>query len=244
MFTTITKLRASHAQQDRVTKVENALKKKFGGVWYSDAAFPMVFIVISNGMDDYRWVELAEGVHHIPKGWTLKASNSLNRVLPPTWGDSLNKVNAATYLEMFGRHVRAASADVPFYPREATTAQPLTASMMAPAELAAAQKNQQAINNVITKLTTDSRVKSKKPAASKARVKLTADTDLTPWPFPKSPTEVKATSIDHTKEPTGKVVSKPLPLPSVLKQIRLLVKGHPKMKMEELKGQGQLVISW
>lgn len=233
MFTTITKLRASYAQQDRVTNVENALKKKFGGVWYSDDAFPMVFIVISNGLPDYQWTVLAEGVHHIPKGWTVKAQSALDKVMPPSWAkDKFTKAQAATFLTMIGAKAKEFSVKMPFYPQEVkATEPPLTASMMAPADLAAAQ-NLRVIDKALTKLT--------------------ANAERDPWPFHKSPTEVKVISTDRTKEPTGKVVSKPLPLPSVLKQIRLLVKGHPKMKMEELKGRennlqnvkGQLVISW
>lgn len=62
MFTTIEKLRASHAMQSRVTTVENWLKRQ-NSAWTPDAKFPIAFIAHSNAVDDVEWVNQVTSTH-------------------------------------------------------------------------------------------------------------------------------------------------------------------------------------
>lgn len=55
MFTSINRLRNSTAIQDRVTRVENFLKKN-SAVYTPDMLFPAAVIIKSNNLDDYDWV--------------------------------------------------------------------------------------------------------------------------------------------------------------------------------------------
>jgi hypothetical protein len=54
-FTSIAMLRASSAIQDRVTRVENNLKK-IEPNWQSEWLFPAIVVGLSNGFDDVSWV--------------------------------------------------------------------------------------------------------------------------------------------------------------------------------------------
>src|SRR5580693_3910768 len=55
MFTTIANLRNSSAMQDRVTKVENWLKKQNPN-WQPEFVFPIFAIGNSNPVEDVSWV--------------------------------------------------------------------------------------------------------------------------------------------------------------------------------------------
>jgi hypothetical protein len=55
MFTSIQLLRSSVAQQDRVSKVANHLKK-LNVSWQDDWFFPVVAVGLSNSVDDVEWV--------------------------------------------------------------------------------------------------------------------------------------------------------------------------------------------
>lgn len=58
MFITIEALRNSDAMQDRVTTVENYLKRVYGnGKWNPKSPFPAAIVLISNTRDDYEWVQ-------------------------------------------------------------------------------------------------------------------------------------------------------------------------------------------
>lgn len=61
MFTSITALRKSHAQQARVTTVASNLKK-LNAAWQDDWYFPIVAIGLSNSVDDVSWVKSTQSV--------------------------------------------------------------------------------------------------------------------------------------------------------------------------------------
>lgn len=64
MYTTIEKLRASSALQNRVTTVVNALNKEHAsGTWPVTEKFPIYAIGHSNSIDDVQWVFGAKGTH-------------------------------------------------------------------------------------------------------------------------------------------------------------------------------------
>jgi len=62
MFTSITNLRKSHAQSDRVDSVERNLKK-LNPNWNADWYFPIIAIGLSNVADDIDWVTYNRSVH-------------------------------------------------------------------------------------------------------------------------------------------------------------------------------------
>lgn len=61
-FTSIALLRSSHADQGRVTRVANNLKK-LNPEWHETWFFPAVAVGLSNGFEDISWVEFQESVH-------------------------------------------------------------------------------------------------------------------------------------------------------------------------------------
>lgn len=60
-FTSIKELRNSHAEQGRVTRVANNLKR-LNSAWSDEWFFPAVAVGLSNGFDDVSWVESQESV--------------------------------------------------------------------------------------------------------------------------------------------------------------------------------------
>lgn len=62
MFTTIAKLRASHAMTSRVSSVENWLKKQNAN-WTPDTKFPIFAIASSNAVNDVEWVIATISTH-------------------------------------------------------------------------------------------------------------------------------------------------------------------------------------
>lgn len=62
MFTTIAKLRASSAMQDRVTTVESWLKRQNVG-YTPEVKFPIAFIAHSNAVADVSWVNDSTNTH-------------------------------------------------------------------------------------------------------------------------------------------------------------------------------------
>lgn len=56
MFTSIKALRASNAQQHRVTTVETNIKKLLGAKYTPEALFPVYLVGQSNAIDDVGWV--------------------------------------------------------------------------------------------------------------------------------------------------------------------------------------------
>jgi hypothetical protein len=62
MFTSINALRSSSAQQDRVTKVENWLKKRVPA-FAPGFIFPVALIAESNSRDDFDWVMDVRSTH-------------------------------------------------------------------------------------------------------------------------------------------------------------------------------------
>lgn len=236
MFTTIAKLRSSPASQERVTQVETALKKRFGGQWDTSNVFPILFIVISNGVADYRWVMEHRGTHVQVPGWTAAVTASLNAARPKSWAANLSESSAITYLELIGQQVKLHNAKVPFYPKDRNDA---------------------------------GLIPTKAPQAKGKKVLATKDVESqdtsTPvevqpaWPFPKSHDPVTRKGLEklghlavdaaveaaESLRPTPK---KPLPLPSVLKQIRDLCKSHAKITLTENKspvsGESKITIHW
>lgn len=62
MFTTIQNLRASNAMQDRVTKVENWMKRN-NPEYTPDGKFPIFLIASSNPVEDVDWVYYNKSTH-------------------------------------------------------------------------------------------------------------------------------------------------------------------------------------
>ena len=61
-FTSIASLRTSHADQSRVTRVANNLKK-LNPAWQDAWFFPATAVGLSNSFDDVSWVISADSVH-------------------------------------------------------------------------------------------------------------------------------------------------------------------------------------
>jgi hypothetical protein len=110
MFTTLAALRNSSAQQGRVTKVENWLKKQ-NKDWKPEYIFPMVVVQISNTLEDYEWVLNSIEETTLPsKGITAAYTKSVKDELAKTFPNGLlkrTKAQVEQSLEIYNKNYKA-----------------------------------------------------------------------------------------------------------------------------------------
>lgn len=250
MFTSIAKLRASHADQSRVTAVENALKKRCGSTWLASAPFPIAFILISNSQADFNWVVGTSSVFLKPTGFTAAKQVALVKSIADAglkpWDSTVSKTEAEKLCTLIANWCTANGISTPFslaFPLVKDAAIVARPTSTAPMKQKAAEAIAAPIKKAVAKRPFGGKgtvAMLKKPAGS--------NTPTANFTGVKKAINVGGTVTGRTasvKVPVAaKPSAKPLPVPSVLKQIRDLVKGHPKLTLEENKGpNSQMVIT-
>lgn len=131
MFTTIEALRASHAMQDRVTKVETFLKNNAGGKWEPKALFPAEIVLLSNTHDDYEWVRgYKKDLAQVLPGLTKAVTDSVIEKANPK-GEADTKADAQKIIDNYNIELKILNpAHVSFY---ATPVVPSGTAFSAPA---------------------------------------------------------------------------------------------------------------
>jgi hypothetical protein len=110
MFTTITKLRNSNAEQSRVNTLEDALKK-VNSAWQPDNLIPIPAVALDNVVEDVQWVLNEARVQVvIDPALSSKLMDALNKAYPSGYISAMKRSKRRTmdavlsvYTETLGR---------------------------------------------------------------------------------------------------------------------------------------------
>lgn len=191
MYTTINALRKTGASTDRVDHLWNNLQHLWPE-FKKHTPIPVCFIGVSNGKADMDWVEQEKACH-------IRVSKALS----DNYVGTEAKLSLQKTFDMWQAQITRMGIKHPMA---------LTASMMAPADLAAIKKTP-------AKKTAAKKAAAKKaPPSTAAQAAKKLGTKSSPW--------IVGKGVNLRLE-------KNMPVPSVMKMVFDLVKNHPRLNVEE-----------